>query len=215
VGILDKSKPLGDLTQAQLNSPNLSGAALKETRRLHEIKQKELAERAGGISQALVSQVENGATMTEEVGTLLWNAIHAIILEKGEKQISEARKRAQRLRGTPEGETEAKRAGAWFEGFYAAGGMQGWLSANEKESSEKLVAAQDQVIEGLRKQLADLKELKGWEQIEFLLKRMDGMEKQLADFARLNGLRMTETVAKAEADELAEQLEQDLRKDSE
>jgi transcriptional regulator with XRE-family HTH domain len=202
-----KNKPLGDLLQAQLDGPGLSGAAFKELRRKHEITQEEVAERAEpGVTQALVSAIESGTRkFTEETGTALWNALHSIIFEKGEKQIAEARARALRLRGTPEGEAEAKKAGAWFEGFSAAGGTAGWLSAGEKEAMQAQINAQATIIEALKAQVKGLQEIKGWEQIEFLLKRMDAMEKSLAEAHRLIGIR-SEAIAKtAEADELQEQ----------
>ena len=63
--------------------------------------------------------------------------------------------------------------------------------------------------------IANLKELKHWPEIEFLLKRMDEMEQRIKDLCQLNGLRTEAVVKTSQADELQEQIEQNLRKDSE
>lgn len=224
-------KPLGDLRQAQLDGPGLSSAAFKELRRKYEITQEEVAERAG-IAQAVISMIESGARkFTEETGTALWNALHSIIFEKGEKQIAEARAKALRLRGTPEGEAEAKKAGAWFEGFFQPPGHAGWLNAGEKEAMQAQINAQATIIEALESQVKGLKQSTGfdkaaklleemqklphWEQIKYLITRMDALEQKYKTVCELNHLRTEAVIKTAEADELQEQIEADLKKEGE
>lgn len=203
---INKDKPLGDLRQAQLDSPAWSGTTFKELRRKYEITQEEVAKRPG-LTQALVSQIENGARMTEETGTLLWNALFAISQEKGDQKIKEARARAIRLRGTPEGEAEAKKAGDWFGGFYAAGGMLGLLSAGEKESMEKVIAAQEQIIEGLKAQLAVHEKQTNWQPIILELAEETKRQKEVIDMlVRLLDVETVKGLASKEAEELREEI---------
>ena len=202
----DPNNLLNDLTQAQLDSPAWNGTKFRELRRKDEITQEEIAERTE-LTQERISQIENGARMTEESGTLLWNALLAISYEKGEEKIKEARARAIRLRGTPEGEAEAKKAGAWFEGFYAAGGMGGWLSAGEKESMEKVIAAQKKIIESLEAQLAVHEKQSNWQPVILELAEQVKQQKEVIDMlVNLLDVETVKGLASKEAEELREEI---------
>lgn len=211
----DPNNMLGNLRQAQLDSPALNGTAFKSRRREHEVTQEKVAERTG-VVQGRISQIENGARMTEETGSLLWNALYAIIYEKDQQKIQEARDRAQRLRGTPQGEAEAKKAGAWFEGFSAAGGMAGWLSAGEKESAQKIIDAQEKIIEGLRAELAFHKNQANWQPVILeLVEKTKGQQETIDMLVKLLDVETAKGLASKEAEELREQIATRFRKSGE
>jgi transcriptional regulator with XRE-family HTH domain len=186
-------------TEAEL-AGRMSGKALRVARSVNSITQEHLAERAH-VSRSLIAGIENGSVkFTENAGEAIWSALLEIIGEENWAVLEAAWKMPKIDMNAP-----------------------GWsMQAFDFLNPQKMQQKRDEYIALLEKQVTtqaklieDLKELKGFEQITFLLGRMEKMEQQLADFARLNGLRTTEVVAKTEADELAERLEQELRKDSE
>jgi transcriptional regulator with XRE-family HTH domain len=190
-------------TEAQLRTPGFDGAALRKLRREKEITQKELAERAG-LDRAYVANIENGnVKFTEDAGEKLWTAVIDLA---SEKYISSGKAAADAATMPPMGTL------GW--GLEIMERMGIGPKAQEKTKDE-IIALQQKQIETQAGIIANLKELKHWPEIEFLLKRMDEMEQRIKDLCQLNGLRTEAVVKTSQADELQEQIEQNLRKDSE
>jgi len=205
-------------TEAQLRGPGWNGESLRQLRKDNGITQQELADRAG-LERSYVANIETGNTkFTETAGEALWSALMEIHTEKLERRAKEY---------TASGDPLARFYEAQSAMLEMVCPPPAKTIAQQKEYIallEKQVETQRGVIETLNastgfneaaRLLAEMEKLPHWEQIKYLITRIDAMEQKYADLCRLNGLRTEALIKTAEADDLAEQLQERLRKDGE
>jgi transcriptional regulator with XRE-family HTH domain len=218
-----EKKPLGDLIQKNLDGPLWNGKAFKKQRTESGITQAQLVG-PSGYSQTYISQIESGdRPFTEDSGTALWNALFVLQTEDYIKSGKLSADAAKFEAAGPFGmfgmldkmlfdpATMAKQK----DEYIAALEKQVELQKDHIESLTATAATltannaallkstrMDEVIELFSR----LEKLENWDQIKYLLGRIDAMEQKYLDLCRLNGLRTEALVKTEEADALQAEL---------